>query len=146
MLLPRLPANVSLISSPLARARETAAPLSAALSLPVQLADSFREIPSTVPLAERQEWLKAFMRESWGSQPPELLEWREAAFQGLLGLQQPAVVFSHFLVINAVAGRLQQRDETLCFWPANASVTHLRLAAGQLELVALGEEMASVIN
>jgi len=143
---PLIPANIQLLSSPLARARETATPLADALGLSVLVDDVFREIPSPVPLPRRQEWLRQFMRESWDEQPDELSRWRDAAEQKLLDLRQPAVVFTHFLVINAIVGRVQGRKETLCFMPDNASITRLFHTGTHLELVALGQEMETVVN
>ena len=64
----------------------------------------------------------------------------------LLALQQPTVIFTHFLVLNAVVGLLQDRSETLCYWPDNASVTHLQHTGRELKLVRLGKQMSTVVN
>ena len=141
-----IPGNIQLLSSPLARARETAAPLADALDLPVLVDDVFREIPSPVALPQRQDWLRQFMRQSWDEQPDELSQWRDAASQTLLELRLPAVVFTHFLVINAIVGQILGRKETLCFMPDNASITRLHHTGTALELVALGREMETVVN
>ena len=146
LLLPQLGAEVDLLSSPLARARETAQPLSVALDKSVSINVAFKEIPSPVPLPERQTWLRQFMQQQWQDQPPSLQQWRDAAMRELLALEQSAVIFTHFLVINAVVGQLQQRPETLVFMPDNASVTRLRRVEGGLELVTLGEQMKTVVN
>ena len=142
----QLGTEAQLISSPLARARETAQPLAAALFLPIALREAFREIPAPVPLPQRQSWLRQFMQQTWDGQPAPLCRWRDSAVQQLLELRQPTVVFTHFLVINAVVGKVQGRAEILCFWPDNASITQLRLREGALELVALGREMKTVVN
>lgn len=139
-------ANTLLLSSPLARARQTAAPLAQDLDRPVQVDSVFCEIPAPVPLAQRQVWLRQFMQQQWQQQPAGLLEWRAAALQRLVDLHQPAVVFTHFLVINAIVGQVLGRPETLCFRPGNASITRLRHTGTCLELLALGEEMDSVVN
>ena len=142
----RVGADVHLISSPLARARETAAPLAATLGLAVQLNEAFREIQAPVPLVERQDWLRQFMRQRWDEQPEELHRWREVATGELLALGTPAVVFTHFLLINAVVGRIQGADTTLCCWPDYGSITHLRCFDHRLELVSLGAQMSTVVN
>ena len=141
-----VPGDVQLISSPLARARETAQPLATALSLPVAIEDVFCEIPAPVPMADRQVWLRQFMQEKWNDQPSPLHDWRSAALQHLLALRKPTAVFTHFLVINAIVGQVLGRAETLCFWPDNASITRLRHTGQSLELVTLGNEMATVVN
>jgi probable phosphoglycerate mutase len=146
VLLEQVCANTLLLSSPLARARETAAPLAQDLGRPVEIDNVFCEIPAPVPLAQRQAWLRQFMQQHWQQQPAGLLEWRAAVLQRLVDLRQPTVVFTHFLVINAIVGQVQGRSETLCFWPDNASITRLRHTGTSLELLALGEEMETVVN
>ena len=142
----RVPGDIQLISSPLLRARETAEPLASTLGQPVLLDDVFCEIPAPVPLPQRQVWLRQFMQEQWAAQPEELWAWRSRASQRLLDLGRPTVVFTHFLVINAIVGLVLDRAETLCFMPDNASITHLRLGGDGLELVTLGDEMVTVVN
>jgi broad specificity phosphatase PhoE len=135
-----------LVSSPLRRAQETAAPLCDRLHAPVAIDERFREIPAPVPLPERQGWLRDFMGQRWSEQDDDLLAWRQGILAALEQVPAGAVVYTHFLVINAVVGILQQRDETLCFWPGNASITVLERKAGVLGLQELGEQMASRIN
>jgi probable phosphoglycerate mutase len=147
VLCPRVAAGeVQLLSSPMARALETAAPLAAELSLAVQVNEAFREIQAPVPLAERQAWLRGFMQQRWDEQPDSLHLWRDQATRQLLALRSPAVVFTHFLVINAVVGQIQGAATTLYCWPDNGSITHLRSGDRGLELVALGAQMSTVVN
>lgn len=137
---------VQLVSSPLARTRETAAPLADHLGLAVQINEAFREIQAPVPLSGRQAWLRQFMQQRWDEQPESLHLWRERASGELLALTAPAVVFTHFLVINAVLGQIQGSPTTLCCWPDNGSITQLRRSEHGLELVALGAQMRTAVN
>jgi probable phosphoglycerate mutase len=137
---------IQLLSSPLSRTLETAAPLASELGLPVDVNEAFREIQAPVPLSERQAWLRQFMRQRWDEQPDSLHAWREQATRQLLALATPAVVFTHFLVINAVVGQIQGQETTLCCWPDNGSITHLRRRGNDLELVELGAQMSTVVN
>ena len=141
-----LPADTILLSSPLARALETAAPLARLRGVEIGQQDVFREIPAPVPMPQRQEWLQQFMQQQWHEQQESLHSWRRAAYQHLVALQQPTVVFTHFLVINTVVGKVLNKSATLCFWPGNASITRLRLTGDSLELVALGEEIETLVN
>ena len=146
-LVPRLAGSgIQLLSSPLSRTLETAAPLAQELGLPVDINEAFREIQTPVPLSERQAWLRQFMRQRWDEQPDSLHQWREQATRQLLALDRPAVVFTHFLVINAVVGQLQGSEATLCCWPDNGSITRLRRRDNGLELVELGAQMSTVVN
>jgi probable phosphoglycerate mutase len=142
----KLAAETVLVSSPLQRARQTAEPLARLRQQAVQENTAFREIPSPVPLAQRQDWLRAFMQQQWAEQQKELLQWRANLLQQLLQLERPAVIFTHFLVINAVVGEVLGRAETLCFWPDNGSATHLRSDGSRLELLNLGREITTRVN
>jgi probable phosphoglycerate mutase len=135
-----------IVSSPLLRAQETAGPLASALGACVQVDERFREIPAPVPLARRQSWLRAFMRGRWSEQEATLHAWRSSILEGVESLPDNAVVFSHFLVLNTIAGWQKQCDETLCFWPANASVTVLTHSGAEGWSITLGEQMQSRVN
>ncbi|EED30977.1 phosphoglycerate mutase family protein [gamma proteobacterium NOR5-3] len=139
-------ADMSLISSPLLRARETAMPLAERLGKSVAIDERFREIPSPLPLAERQDWLRGFMRQQWSEQPGGLHTWRDSMVQAVEALSGSTVIFTHFLVINALVGWYNKRAETLVFWPDNASVTVLECDAAGIRVKSLGDEMSTVVN
>lgn len=143
---PQVDHETLLLSSPLLRARQTAEPLASLLGMEVEEADVFREVPAPVPMAQRQAWLRQFMQQSWGGQSEELIAWRASAIAQLSTLEQAAVVFTHFLVINAVVGFVLNDARTLCFSPANGSVTQLRLSGSRLELIELGRQMETNVN
>ena len=145
-LLPILDHSCDLISSPLLRAQETATPLSEALALAVTIDPTFKEIPSPVPLTQRQDWLRGFMTQSWPEQPAELSSWKESILQRLVALQKPTVIFSHFLVINTVVGAINNKQETLSFMPDNGSITILELEEGELQVVDYGKELETKVN
>jgi len=146
MLVQQISAETRLWSSPLRRAVETARPLATMMRQAVREDAAFREVPAPVPLAQRQEWLRQFMQERWCEQEADVLTWRTTILQQLRAIQPPAVVFTHFLVINAVVSHVLGSASTLCFWPANGSVTRFRLNGTDLELVEFGEEMITPVN
>lgn len=137
---------VRLVSSPLLRAQETAAPLAGLLGGVVEIDPRFREIPSSVPLSERQDWLREFMRGNWAGQPDALLQWRQELLEGIRSLPGNSVVFTHFLVINSIVGHCQESHKTLVCWPDNASVTTLWNDGQTLRVDELGAQMATVVN
>ena len=145
-LLPELDDEVNLLSSPLLRAVETAQALSELLSRPVVIDETYREVPARVAPDDRKAWLGEFMAGKWADQPDYLLQWRQSLYDGLVNLPASSVIFSHFLAINAVVGQLTDQGETVCFYPDNASITHLRNTGGRLELVCLGEQMQTFVN
>lgn len=145
-LFPLLGEEFQLVSSPLARAQETAQPLASICNTPVLINEAFREIPSPVSLEQRQGWLRQFMGQQWHEQPQALKEWRGNLLQELESFERSTVIFTHFLVINAVVGSLLNQPETLCCWPDNGSVTTLSLEGGHLSLVELGQQIETHVN
>jgi len=133
-------ADLDLVSSPMERALETAQPLATALRKKVRVDDAYREIPSPVGIEDRQAWLSGFMRQSWQEQGPEILEWRERAWNALFELQRHTAIFTHFMIINAICSRLMEAPETVCCVPDNGSVTRLCLDSKSLKLVEVGRQ------
>lgn len=142
----RLEPGAQLVSSPLARARQTANPLSELTESNVTVLKAYGEIPAPVPLAQRRDWLRAFMGKSWQGQDAALNAWRQSLLSEIYATQRPAAIFTHFLVINTLVGHVLGTDSTLSFWPDNGSVTELRLTDDRLEIVTLGREMDTVVN
>ena len=139
-------AEPALISSPLARALETAAPLAAELGLSVQVNEAFRKFTPRCRWQNARPGCGSLCSSAGIEQPDSLHAWRDGPRRELLALQAPAVIFTHFLVINAVVGQIQGDEATLCCWPDNGSITHLRSTGNGLELVALGEQMKTIVN
>lgn len=142
----RLPSDCHLLSSPLQRALETASPLASEREQDLEIREAFREIPAPVPLAERQAWLRSFMQQEWSGQADALQQWRLTLLDQLHALDRPTVVFTHFLVINAVVGEATGQTATLCCWPDNGSITHFHHNGQSLELVSEGRQMQTVVN
>lgn len=141
-----LPQDVMLLSSPKARAIETGRPFADLRDARMTEMAAFTEVHAPVPLSERKQWLREFMRQTWSEQPDSLWAWRRDMLRELHALQRPSVVFTHFLVINAVLAECYNSDKVLLAWPANTSVHHFRLNGAQVELVSLGQQMESVVN
>ena len=135
-----------LVSSPLLRAQETAAPLAAHWAAPVHIEDGVRELPSAgVPLATRREWLSGVMRSRWPAVGEPLHQWRERAWQTLLACTEDTVFFTHFMVINALVGRALGDDRLVVYEPDYCAVTELRLSADTCEVVALGKARTTLV-
>jgi probable phosphoglycerate mutase len=141
-----VPQGVALVSSPKARAQETAAPLAARLNRSVEINDAFKEIQAPVPLENRQVWLQGFMRQTWETQDASLWSWREGIVNALQEVTEPTVIFTHFLVINTVVAHSRQASKTVQCWPDNGSVHDVELVNGAINVVRLGQQMTSVIN
>jgi len=150
-LLGRIEPGARLVSSPLRRTRETAQALVDALGTDppgaeLSIVDAFREIPTPVALANRQTWLGSIARQTWAEQHTMVRDWRDGLLAALRQIREPTVVFTHFMVLNAIVGELQADERVVCFLPDTASVTTLRGFGDDLELAELGRQLRTRVN
>ena len=138
--------GLHLISSPLLRAVETAAPLAAVLNKEVEIVDLYREIPSPAQCDDRQAWLSEMMKQTWPEQSDAIQQWREDLWGSLFELDTPTVIFTHFMVINAVVSRLSNVDSTVCCVPDNCSIIRLKKDGSALNLVEVGHQHKTQVN
>jgi len=132
---------LDLLSSPLARARETCQLLAEIWEVTPRIEERVGEIPSpTEVLEERGRWLVELMGKKWQDLGPELQSWRQGIIQALCELDADAVVFTHFIAINVVVGEARGDSRVVCFLPANGSITMVEANGGELSLVELGIE------
>lgn len=132
-----------LFTSPLARARETAEPLSRIWSRPAVVEPRVREVPSDgIALAERGEWLTRIMSGHWSEVDAERRRWRDELLRCLMEADTPRIYFSHFIAINAVVGAISQDDRVVCVFPKHTSVFRFAVDEGELSIIELGEQFA----
>jgi broad specificity phosphatase PhoE len=130
-----------ILTSPLRRTRDTAAPLAQLWNIRPVIEDAVAEIPSpTDNLQERVAWLRAFMVGSWRNAPMPLAVWRETIVAALLAIGEDTVIFSHYIAINVAAGAALTDDRVVVFSPDNGSVTVFENDGGALLLIAKGRE------
>lgn len=133
---------LTILSSPMRRTQETAAPLAKLWSRPPIIEPAVAEIPSPagMTLEGRAEWLRGLMAGSWRGATRELAEWREACIASVAGLTADTVIFSHFVAINVVAGGATGDDRVVSFSPEYCSVTTFETDGVILRLVDKGSE------
>lgn len=138
---------LALISSPLKRARETAAPLSEMFGASVSIENRISEIPSPgLALEERGPWLRGVMQGVWSDQDDALISWRSDLLNCLMAQKEDCVMFSHFVAINVATGLAIGADEVTLFRPDNASMTELNNDNDELSLVRRGDEADTTVN
>src|ERR1041385_6268254 len=138
-LAPRGP--LPILSSPLRRTRETAAPLAKLWNVQPAIEEAVAEIPSpTDNLQERVAWLREFMAGSWRNATPALAQWRENVIAALTRLREDTVIFSHYIAINVALGAATGDDRVVVFSPDNCSVTVFENDGGALRLIGKGRE------
>ncbi len=139
--------EAQIVSSPLARAQETAAPFAAALKATPLLEPRISEIPAPdEALSERSRWLASVMAGTTDALPPTQAAWRRALMAAQCERSETTVLFSHFVAINLAVGAASGSTAMVSFRPGNGSITHLQTDGERLYLVALGAEAASVVN
>ena len=132
---------LALITSPLQRARDTAAPLARAWNATAAIEPRVAEIPSpTRDLAARADWLRGIMDSSWDALDDTLTTWRRGILDVLGSFETDAVVVSHFMVINVAVGAATGDAHLVVFRPDNCSQTIIETDGTDLRLIARGDE------
>jgi broad specificity phosphatase PhoE len=130
-----------MLTSPLRRCRETAAPI----------ADLWNVVPTIDPavgeiqapdhdLATRGPWLTSVLGSEWPEMPAAQQAWRDAVLARLLSLTEDTVVVTHFIAINVAIGAATVDDRVVCHRVGNCSTTMLESDGNALMLVALPAE------
>ena len=133
-------------SSPLRRAYETAK-LVVGNSAKVLEEPRMSEIPSSArELKKRGTWLKEVIGRNWDKQPKRLTAWRKQIISFLESQTENAIVFTHFIAINAVVGHLTNSLSVVVCKPNNCSITVLEVSGQKLQLLSLPNEAITLIN
>lgn len=138
---------VTIFSSPLARAYQTAEPLAALWQKNILIEKRVAEIPSpSEDLNERALWLQKAMQGTWSELASEFVQWQQDLVACLLDIKEDCVMFSHYVAINAAVGAAQNDDRMRIFAPDNCSVTTLTNANRDLDVIELGRTAETKIN
>jgi broad specificity phosphatase PhoE len=149
----RLPSPLAILTSPLRRCRETAAPLAQLWQAQPQLEPRVAEIPSPQPSpGARNAWLRQLLDSTWAelerAQDPNqtgfselLAAWRRGVREAVCSCNVDTVIFSHFVPLNVVVGAALGQERVVCFRPDNTSVTIVETLAHDIRLIELGREM-----
>jgi len=137
----------SIYSSPMQRARATALPFAARTGQEILIDNAFREIPTPpgIPLEQRMQWLQGCARQSWREADSLLVQWRQQLIERLCSIGDQAVVYTHFMVMNAVLGYIQDEPGLVCYQPDYCSVLAIANREGVLHLVDVGRQLATPI-
>lgn len=140
--------RIPVITSPLRRCRQTAAPLARRWGVTPTVEDAVAEIPSPVgvPMADRVEWLREAMGGTWTELGDRYLAYRDDVVAFVLSRAQDTVVFSHFIAINAVLGACLGDDRVVIRRLDNTSITVVDVDAGTIRLVEPGHEADTLIR
>lgn len=136
-----------IVTSPLRRTRETAAPLARRWSVEPAVDERVAEIPSPVDdLAQRGPWLRTVMTGTWRDAGADLAAWRDDVLAAVAGYDDGTVVFTHFIAINVVVGAATGDDRVTVFTPGNCSMTVLDVDTTPPTVLTLGAQAETVVN
>jgi broad specificity phosphatase PhoE len=139
---------VPIVTSPLRRCRQTAAPLAGLWQVEPVVEPAVGEIPSPegVAMEDRIDWLRAAMRGTWTELGPRYVAYRQRVVSTLIDLAADSVVFSHFVAINVAIGSALDDDRLVLRSLDNCSVTVVDVVDGGLQLVESGHEADTLIR
>lgn len=135
---------MELVTSPMARTRETALPFQDAWRVEPRVEPRISEIPSpAIALAARGAWLKEIAGRNWSDVGESLWAWRNGVVAALSATTGDAVFVTHFMVINAVLAEMTGDNRVVSFRPDYCSITMLRNEGGRLSLLQRGVEAST---
>ena len=141
-------APVAIVSSPLRRCRETAAPLAKTWSAHVTIEARVAELPSPegVPLNDRVGWLRSACQGTWSELGSRYQSYSDELAALLLSLTEDTIVFSHFIAINAAIGAATGDDRVVIHSLDNTSCTIFEHDGSTLRLVEAGAEAETLFR
>lgn len=147
--LPEAERPTKVVSSPLRRCRETAAPFAAALGVEITIDPMVGEIPtpSTIDREARGAWLRDAFGGRWGEIVGDLDydAWRRGVAAAVARYPGTAV-FSHYVAINAAVSTAEGHDLVMGFRPDHCSIQTFETDAdGGLILVSRGREASTQV-
>jgi len=144
----RLAGPLLLVSSPMRRCRETAAPAEQTLGLQARIEPRVSEVQAPAGTEDRRAWLAENFpwadgvgRRTWRTLSPGLHDWRAHVLAAAKTIDMDTAIFTHFIAINAIVGAALGREATIVCRPDHASITELAVEDGALRLIGLGVEM-----
>jgi broad specificity phosphatase PhoE len=161
---------LTVVTSPLRRTRETAAPLERRFGVEARVEPAVAEVPSpsgtrpepgpstassTVPpggaagptsLAWRGPWLSDLLARRWEEVDPFVVEWRDGVLAALAALDTDTVVVTHFVAINVAVGRATGDPRVACCQPDYCSRTAVAIEDDDWSLLELGTQAPSAVG
>ena len=147
-------APLPILTSPLKRCQQTAAPLAKKWGATPRIEPRVSEIPPPLEdLSARTIWLRRVMAGTWAalyddpqSVGHDFRGWYKNVLAALLGQSQDVVIFSHFLALNVGYCAATGAQNVVSFMPDNASLTIFATDGQSLSLVKQGREAQSEVN
>jgi broad specificity phosphatase PhoE len=133
---------MKVVSSPLKRAQESAAPAAKLLRQSVTLEPRIGEVQPSAGVTDVKAWMRenfsAISAKKWTDIDPRLQQWREGVLAAVRAINADTAMFTHYVAINVIMGAALQNDATATCRPDFASITEFKVERGDIQLVYLG--------
>ncbi|MCF4164555.1 histidine phosphatase family protein [Zavarzinia compransoris] len=137
----------NLVTSPLRRARATAAAVEVRHGVIARVEPRIAEVPTAgLTLEQRGAWLPGFLHGAWSDQPDHLIAWRRSIGDFFAGIETPGVFVTHFVVVNALIGLATGDDRVSPSLPDHCSINRFRLEAGRVRLIETGAQRETMVG
>ena len=136
--------SLQILSSPRKRAIETAKPLGKLLKKSIRIVESFNEIPSH-RAKNKLQWLRKIAKLHSSKLPNYLQRWKEQVMLELSMIDKDTIIFSHFMVINAIFNELNSPKQFVSIQPTYTSTIHIKKKGNRLSYVGISDENISKI-
>lgn len=135
------------LTSPLRRTQETAAPLTRRWEVEAVVEPGVGEIPSPdLSVSERGGWLAGVLASSWDRLDGGLQRWRRSVLDTLAAVPDEAVIVTHFVAINVAVGAATGDLRVMCSRPDHCSRTVIEIAGDEVTLVELGAQAETTVR
>ena len=139
--------NYSFISSPKLRAIETSQPLAKKFKKDVKIDKSFIEIPSNdIDLNQRQHWIKEIMQTKKKDLPDYVKLWSKNIYDRTISFKENTVIFTHFMVINALISEITNSETIIYFHPGYTSIIKIQIDNKKIKSFLLEDDEKTYIN
>ena len=137
----------SFISSPKLRAVETARPLAKKFKKELIIENIFTEIQSpNIEPENKQGWLKNILQMNKNDLPENIAKWKDNIISKTKAFSQDSVIFTHFMVINALISEITSSDTLLYFHPGYTSIVKIKIAKNKIQSFLIQESEKTHIN
>ena len=139
--------DYSFISSPKLRAMDTARPLAKKFKKELIIENIFTEIPSSnIEPKNKQEWLKNILQMNKSELPENIAKWKDNIISKTKEFSQDSLVFTHFMVINALLSELNSETKLLYFYPDYTSIIKISIEDGKFKNFSIEKDKKTFIN
>ena len=106
-------------------------------------------------LNKRVDWLKRVLPLNWEELEKDKESklsnidyylWRKKIISKIISFKNETVIFTHFVVINNVIGKITNSKKVINFYPDNCSITEIGIKNNKMELIKLGNNSISKVN